>query len=500
MLACRGPAWGSYDFDPSYVYLLNSLMLAEGRSPGHTDHPGTPVQAFGAAGLRLSHPTLSAEQRAYVVLAAPETHLRILVQSATVLAALMWLAAGWVYWRTSGSLLVALACQSLPLAFRQTCIALGWFTPELFFLCLSGWLGILATIVTERKASAGRRLIVPLGLFIGTAVMTKVTWVPLAAALLFVPGSWKARLCTAALAALTICGWALFILPELARTLGWLTQVATHTGHYGGGPSGLPEWAAYRLNLANLWDHEPMNLGLALVSCLGLLALYFRRPATIAAQSQARRMLGLLTLGCAGVLLAGAKHPAARYILPVAMVGPSIAYLALFGLASLPSPTARRLGQAVAVAILIATAIVGPRSLLNVETRMKEAQRQRIETERLCSLHPEARLVDFYRGLSVPYALRFGNSFSHEHFAGLLRRLYPAAISYNVFNAKFEHFGHWIEPAAFFADPTPVLLVGSNDLTSTFGPPFPKPPVWQMQRLASPGIHALYLLTPPSQP
>ena len=40
----RGPSYLWFNMDPSYAYLLNSLRVAEGHSPTHTDHPGTPVQ------------------------------------------------------------------------------------------------------------------------------------------------------------------------------------------------------------------------------------------------------------------------------------------------------------------------------------------------------------------------------------------------------------------------------------------------------------------------
>ena len=36
------------DYDPEYAYLLNSLNLLEMSVPGHFDHPGTPLQEFGA--------------------------------------------------------------------------------------------------------------------------------------------------------------------------------------------------------------------------------------------------------------------------------------------------------------------------------------------------------------------------------------------------------------------------------------------------------------------
>src|SRR5436190_476129 len=51
----RGPSYLWFNMDPSYAYLLNSLRVAEGHSPTHTDHPGTPVQVAGAGVILAVH-------------------------------------------------------------------------------------------------------------------------------------------------------------------------------------------------------------------------------------------------------------------------------------------------------------------------------------------------------------------------------------------------------------------------------------------------------------
>jgi hypothetical protein len=34
-------AYGEFDYDPAYVYLLNGLSMLNGYAPNHADHPGT---------------------------------------------------------------------------------------------------------------------------------------------------------------------------------------------------------------------------------------------------------------------------------------------------------------------------------------------------------------------------------------------------------------------------------------------------------------------------
>jgi hypothetical protein len=48
-----GPYYGKSRLDPNYQYLLNGLAVLKGQVPGHTDHPGTPVQELGAVAILL---------------------------------------------------------------------------------------------------------------------------------------------------------------------------------------------------------------------------------------------------------------------------------------------------------------------------------------------------------------------------------------------------------------------------------------------------------------
>lgn len=51
----RGPYYLANNQDPAYLYLLNSLNVANLIPAGHTDHPGSAVQLVGAIVLRMIH-------------------------------------------------------------------------------------------------------------------------------------------------------------------------------------------------------------------------------------------------------------------------------------------------------------------------------------------------------------------------------------------------------------------------------------------------------------
>src|SRR5271166_3078978 len=46
-----GPQWLGSNFENSYTYLFNSLLIVKREPPFHVDHPGTTTQVFGAAVL-----------------------------------------------------------------------------------------------------------------------------------------------------------------------------------------------------------------------------------------------------------------------------------------------------------------------------------------------------------------------------------------------------------------------------------------------------------------
>src|SRR5438093_10611187 len=117
MAAYRGvaPLWAGGSSDPSYPYLLNSLMAAELRVPVKTDHPGITLELVGALALRLRHALSgSALPLRDHVLTDPEPFL-----TATIVGLLLVFAAssaflGWAAWRLTGSGGLAALAQVSP--------------------------------------------------------------------------------------------------------------------------------------------------------------------------------------------------------------------------------------------------------------------------------------------------------------------------------------------------------------------------------------------------
>src|SRR5215468_10918333 len=72
-----GPQWLGTNFENSYAYLFNSLLLTQGLTPYHTDHPGTTTQLFGAVSLLLSG-SGTGDQLVRAVIDNPEAHIKLI--------------------------------------------------------------------------------------------------------------------------------------------------------------------------------------------------------------------------------------------------------------------------------------------------------------------------------------------------------------------------------------------------------------------------------------
>src|SRR3989338_8495943 len=101
-----GPYWLGPNFDPSYIYLMNSMYLLDGITPIFVDHPGTTVQLLGAAVIKCLTIGLSSAQRLDRVITDPEYFLHAIHFLFITLFVVSFFAVGWYgYQRTKDVML-----------------------------------------------------------------------------------------------------------------------------------------------------------------------------------------------------------------------------------------------------------------------------------------------------------------------------------------------------------------------------------------------------------
>lgn len=286
--------------DPDFGYLFNSLLLLEGKTPWHVDHPGTPLQLLGAVLMWLRY-QFSGEASALVAdLLRDPIGYHSFVRA--WLVAFLMAAQAWCAYR--------LLRLNMP-------AALSALAPASPFLVWDG-IAYLDHVSPETLLSAAGLLLVPwlieqkhparAGFALAAMATLKASSLALLPCLFLFPGRQgraKAFLAfAAAYALITIPIW-----PRLAWMLGWYAQLLLQGGAYG--QSGTPfSFPAYLGPLGFLRHAAP------LAACLLAWAWLSRGKA---------RPLWPLVVSAALLIFLVLKHPAPRYLLalcpliPVAM-------------------------------------------------------------------------------------------------------------------------------------------------------------------------------------
>jgi len=260
----RGPYHLARSSDPDYQYLVNSLSILTHDSPNHIDHPGTTVQLFGALVVYskwgLAHLTGSPQSLADAVLLAPEGFLRAISFCLNLLIALsLYLSALYLY-RWSGPLLAALFLQLSFFTFPEILYNLPSVKPEPLIIAVAYFLSVPLLLGVQETPDSRTRVVdraaLAAGVLFGFGVVTKVTFVPVAAlGSVFRGWSRKARFILGAIAACLI--FTIPIWSKLPRTLGFDYVVLTHAGYYGQGLQALPAPAEMIVSLKRLLAADP---------------------------------------------------------------------------------------------------------------------------------------------------------------------------------------------------------------------------------------------------
>ena len=189
-----GPFWMWYRLDPDYFYLLDALNLVNLTTPGHIAHPGVTVDALGALVLWAAHLGAGANEITQAVLAAPETHLRLIGALFIGLNAAALLALGAAGYAVFGNLLPALILQTGP--FLSMLVLKQGFQvkPEALLIFSTLMLGVVTVLALSPGVLQRRRLglAAAFGVVVGFGVATKVTFAPLWLLPVFLLGSWRA--------------------------------------------------------------------------------------------------------------------------------------------------------------------------------------------------------------------------------------------------------------------------------------------------------------------
>jgi hypothetical protein len=453
-LHLRGPFWLGTNSDPSYVYLLNALRVAEGAAPVHLDHPGLTIHLFGAVTLRCAH-VLGARALPIAddVLANPEWYLYVAVRVLLVLFAAALVLLGHAVRHLTGSWGLAWIAQLGPLLSPSAPFELTDFKPEPMLYLLAT---LLAAVLAYALAS-GRcaRYAVPLGTITGLAVATKFTALPLLLAPLVVLGGRRARAVYLGSATLAATACSLPALPNADRAVSFVTTLATGPGLYGTGAlAGERPYAAQWTRIAV--EEVPF-----------LVVLVFAAVVAAPLRPVPRLVIALL-VACLGQLALVAMHPyQPRYLVPaLGLAGPLLAS----SVASVQWKSARALPLGLAMLLLALTGNqvlrLGRRATELVSASACQQQARAVASSSGC------RVASYYRASSPARALFQADVLALRTYRETLARLWPDEV-FVAPNGDAQTFAGRVDLASLARDGCLVVHGAPGGPLHPFSPSVP---------------------------
>jgi hypothetical protein len=440
-----------YDYDPAYVFLFNGLNILKGTMPGHIDHPGTPLQVVAGLVTLLRWTVIKGLGFAEAglvesVLLEPEAYM------ATVSVFLLSLNCGAVAFlghrvlSVTGDLRLAVLCQLAPFLFSLALPRMVYLSPEaLVFAASFCLLAVLAPSLLRVEQSHSTRTAVITGVICGVATATKITFLPVTAILLLLRPLSRITYAVLAFVASFLISVAP-ILPLARQTARWYVDLASHTGHYGGGPSGFVDLSLMPARLETLWDIFPAFFICVVTLAALLIAIAIRRPEGVV-QPSAVRLPAVVLLVSLVQLVAVLKHYGMHYLvpaLPILSIGLAwVAWLEVF--------TKRSSWRAgLLLVVLCVAGVYAARTsiaeLAKFESNRVDRDRQLQALDRVLAGYPGAVIIGSYRVGLQSYARVFGLGYTRDAHAQVAQRTLRHELGYNRWNRKLFHAGKgWLE-------------------------------------------------------
>lgn len=449
-------AYGEFDYEPPYVYLLNGLSMLNGYPPIHVDHPGTPVQMLCAIFILLGWcwQTITTFQVSSIntfVLSHPEELLAFVSHVLLLLNALATYNLGRVVYKVTHSLAAALAAQMTVLLLNAEFMRVMYVDGEA--LGIFGLQVLIAVIVEEVLGSqedTPRARAAPYlaGAMAALAVVAKITFAPVVLLLLCMR-SLERRKTSIRSYVISLVMLLAPIWHRMGHVALWVFRIAVHSGPYGDGDSTIVLWSALPGRIGTLVDTYPITLLLLLTLAV---VLPFIRIARDGAKKltipypKVITLLGFVFLTCAIQLAMVLKHFKIRYAVPLVI----LCSPAIFAPAIVIHFSKRiwRANAILSILLIVLGAVTFPRLYSTLIDAKSQSDRAHAELKLIAEAvgrFDQAVVIGAYRVRDQSFALSFGISYVSARFA---RRLGTSPggpyLSYNRWNGMlFDPVHGW---------------------------------------------------------
>lgn len=229
-----GPYYLNY-YDPGYVYLVNSINLMHFDAIGHSDHPGTTVQIFGAVILKILFIGKSNQQILDTIFSDPEFYLNIINKSLLGINCIALFLLGLYVYRKTSDLYQSILIQLTPFISLEIFYGLVIVAPE-NFLILSSLLiigGLFYYIYDKDSDKHMTGLSIYFALVCGFGAESKLNFIPVCLLPLILLKGFKNK---SIFAAGTIIVFLILFLPALSKLSyfsDWAGDLAFKSGVHG---------------------------------------------------------------------------------------------------------------------------------------------------------------------------------------------------------------------------------------------------------------------------
>jgi hypothetical protein len=332
-------------WDPELVYLMNSLLVFQGRSYTFIDHPGTPLEMIGSALLALTWPFVGGGNESFAARHVRDPALALtlahVLLAASCMAVMVLLARRAVSIERWDDVIPSLAVAAAYFAFHPHAItSLAFWSHNSFSFPAGTLLTLLLLLKLDRDQPPGWRWTAGMGLATGALAAVQLyfaAWIggaglAVALAHLFHGRGWGAAVRAACLlGAGALAGFVaatLPILPRYRQFVFFVGRLLSRQGVYGSGEAGFTSPGVFWQHLSGLLQVTP---GLFITLAAGAL---FIAAAAVAQRRRLRARAGLWAVALAVfaqaivLTIAIAKHPALLYTLSLAALLPIVLAMA----------------------------------------------------------------------------------------------------------------------------------------------------------------------------
>jgi hypothetical protein len=447
-----GPQWLGTNFENSYPYLFNSLLLVKKQTPSMIEHPGIVTQLFGETILKTSGYG-SHKELVNAVLENPEKFIKRIHRAMLIFSALaLWafpLAAALEFRSWTTGLLLQVPSLLFVTLLRYSI----WFGSDLMLVsCCVATLSLCAMLVRQSwTREQSRSLIVVAGALCALGIATKLTFFPLILITFVCVRGLRNRIY---LGVSLVVGTAIALIPiypQLSRFRDWIFGIAIHTGRYGAGSFGFPRSETYVHSIKAQLAVEPALWWIPLFGALGVLIASLVSRSSYSNQIDRRHLwtaIALFVVQAISFLLV-VKHPGPHYFIPLYLsTGLNLVLLWDSARDRAKPPLIRALGAGLALVLVLCGLNLSFTVTKYTYRVLGLLRKQQVElySRVLAKIGNDLR-VDYYRSASPEFAIGFANNFSGHYFAPQLEKKFPRVLFFNVFNSKFENFRTSIEPA-----------------------------------------------------